>query len=436
MKNKILKESESLELQNGAIDHTLTEKFSKNIPDWVIQHIDKRYNPIKDKLSRNIDLNNAEWEPIDKNNITTKDISNDDPDKIRIFRLDFAHDNKFIYTYIPGYEDGSYVYLPRDGKYHYISKMAKKDIVNAIIDGGVLTCDSQSLSKKRQDRADAKKGSINRGIGQFQRYDYAKNQDGTSDFSTKIYNNKWYNSRGQDKSGYEQVDYLKTLARKLTKMDKDNYKIIMNKMKTSIDEAKDLFIQLLKTSPEKLAYGTTNRDRWDSSWMRVAYDTNSTLKDLIKEYEDIDKTIKRSEEKGNIEDTISYLNDGYYNLGEIRKNLGTLSTNLKSMIDELSRVDESFRNKMDENLNTDIDTKAKEVVNPVYADAIKGIKRADKAREEYRKLPKAEVREEKPKVKGTPEMKKMYLSESLFDDFDDDDYYDESLKRDPETWKD
>lgn len=219
-------------------------------------------------------------------------------------------------------------------------------------------------------------------------------------------------------------------------MDKDNYKIIMNKMKTSIDEAKDLFIQLLKTSPEKLAYGTTNRDRWDSSWMRVAYDTNSTLKDLIKEYEDIDKTIKRSEEKGNIEDTISYLNDGYYNLGEIRKNLGTLSTNLKSMIDELSRVDESFRNKMDENLNTDIDTKAKEVVNPVYADAIKGIKRADKAREEYRKLPKAEVREEKPKVKGTPEMKKMYLSESLFDDFDDDDYYDESLKRDPETWKD
>ena len=429
MKNKILKESENLQ-------SPLAEKFSRNIPDWVIQHIDKRYSPIKDKLSRTIDLNTAEWEPIDKNNITTKDISNDDPDKIRIFRLDFAHDNKFIYTYIPGYEDGSYVYLPRDGKYHYISKMAKKDIVNAIIDGGVLTCDSQSLSKKRQDRADAKKGSINRGIGQFQRYDYAKNQDGTSDFSTKIYNNKWYNSRGQDKSGYEQVDYLKTLARKLTKMDKDNYKIIMNKMKTSIDEAKDLFIQLLKTSPEKLAYGTTNRDRWDSSWMRVAYDTNSTLKDLIKEYEDIDKTIKRSEEKGNIEDTISYLNDGYYNLGEIRKNLGTLSTNLKSMIDELSRVDESFRNKMDENLNTDIDTKAKEVVNPVYADAIKGIKRADKAREEYRKLPKAEVREEKPKVKGTPEMKKMYLSESLFDDFDDDDYYDESLKRDPETWKD
>lgn len=411
MKNKILKESENLQ-------SPLAEKFSRNIPDWVIQHIDKRYSPIKDKLSRTIDLNTAEWEPIDKNNITTKDISNDDPDKIRIFRLDFAHDNKFIYTYIPGYEDGSYVYLPRDGKYHYISKMAKKDIVNAIIDGGVLTCDSQALSKKRQDRADAKKGSINRGIGQFQRYDYAKNQDGTSDFSTKIYNNKWYNSRGQDKSGYEQVDYLKTLARKLTKMDKDNYKIIMNKMKTSIDEAKDLFIQLLKTSPEKLAYGTTNRDRWDSSWMRVAYDTNSTLKDLIKEYEDIDKTIKRSEEKGNIEDTISYLNDGYYNLGEIRKNLGNLSMNLKSMIDELSRVDESFRNKMDENLNTDIDTKAKEVVNPVYADAIKGIKRADKAREEYRKLPKAEVREENPKVKGNSDMKKMYLSESLFEDTD------------------
>lgn len=77
---------------------------------------------------------------------------------------------------------------------------------------------------------------------------------------------------------------------------------------------------------------------------------------------------------------------------------------------------------------SEVEDKAREAQNPVYADAIRGIKRADKAREEYRKLPKAEVREEKPKFKGTPEMKKMYLSESLFDDFDDDDYYDESLK--------
>lgn len=79
---------------------------------------------------------------------------------------------------------------------------------------------------------------------------------------------------------------------------------------------------------------------------------------------------------------------------------------------------------------SEVEDKAREAQNPVYADAIRGIKRADKAREEYRKLPKAEVREEKPKFKGTPEMKKMYLSESLFDDFDDDDYYDESLKED------
>lgn len=66
----------------------------------------------------------------------------------------------------------------------------------------------------------------------------------------------------------------------------------------------------------------------------------------------------------------------------------------------------------------DVEDKAKEVYGPVYADAIRGIKRADKAREEYRKLPKAEVREEKPKFKGTQNMKKMYLSESLFEDSD------------------
>ena len=76
-------------------------------------------------------------------------------------------------------------------------------------------------------------------------------------------------------------------------------------------------------------------------------------------------------------------------------------------------------NTKNESLNTDIDTKAVEVANPVYADAIRGIKRADKAREEYRKLPKAEKREENPKVKGNSHMKKMYLSESLFEDYDE-----------------
>lgn len=65
---------------------------------------------------------------------------------------------------------------------------------------------------------------------------------------------------------------------------------------------------------------------------------------------------------------------------------------------------------------SEVEDKAREAQNPVYADAIRGIKRADKAREEYRKLPKAEVREEKPKFKGTQNMKKMYLSESLFED--------------------
>ena len=64
---------------------------------------------------------------------------------------------------------------------------------------------------------------------------------------------------------------------------------------------------------------------------------------------------------------------------------------------------------------SDVEDKAREVQNPVYADAIRGIKRADKAREEYRKLPKAEVREEKPKFKGTQNMKKMHLDESLFE---------------------
>lgn len=66
-----------------------------------------------------------------------------------------------------------------------------------------------------------------------------------------------------------------------------------------------------------------------------------------------------------------------------------------------------------ENLNTELDNKAREVVNPVYADAIKGIKRADKMRDEARKLQPA-PKTTTPKPVKSDDLKKMHLSENLF----------------------
>ena len=56
---------------------------------------------------------------------------------------------------------------------------------------------------------------------------------------------------------------------------------------------------------------------------------------------------------------------------------------------------------------------------PAYADAVRDLEETEKAKEEYRKLPKADKVEEKPKrPKMVPGAKKMKLDESLFEEID------------------
>ena len=71
-----------------------------------------------------------------------------------------------------------------------------------------------------------------------------------------------------------------------------------------------------------------------------------------------------------------------------------------------------------DNLNLDIETKARETVNPVYADAIRQLRVNDEKREAARKLP-ATPKTEEPKPIKNELLKKMHLSESLFDNEED-----------------
>ena len=68
-----------------------------------------------------------------------------------------------------------------------------------------------------------------------------------------------------------------------------------------------------------------------------------------------------------------------------------------------------------DNLNLDIETKARETVNPVYADAIRQLRVNDEKREADRKLP-ATPKTEEPKPIKNELLKKMHLSESFFFD--------------------
>lgn len=69
---------------------------------------------------------------------------------------------------------------------------------------------------------------------------------------------------------------------------------------------------------------------------------------------------------------------------------------------------------------SEVEDKAREAQNPVYADAIRGIKRANKLKDEFTKMGEVPKREENPRLPQTVKgAKKLYLSESLFEDYDE-----------------
>ena len=73
----------------------------------------------------------------------------------------------------------------------------------------------------------------------------------------------------------------------------------------------------------------------------------------------------------------------------------------------------------------DVTDKDQGEVTPVYADAIRQMKKTDKMRQEARKLPEA-PKTETPEVVKTEPLRKMHLSESLFeyyDEYQEDEYY-------------
>ena len=85
---------------------------------------------------------------------------------------------------------------------------------------------------------------------------------------------------------------------------------------------------------------------------------------------------------------------------------------LENKLNEELRIEEDmnfeFIGKQPEAQTADVEVKDIGAVNPVYADAVRQMRKADEKRAEYTELPKAEEREEAPKFKGSQEQKKMH----------------------------
>lgn len=238
--------------------------------------------------------------------------------------------------------------------------MAKKDLLSLIVDAGIITSDKEAFQKLRKDRADAKKGSIERGEGQYQGYDYGTDENGLADYNKRVPNGKWYTTRNQDKSGYEQVNYIRQLAKKLVTMDESNYKFMMDKMNKSVEAAKELYRDILRNvNLTSKAFGEYKADFWNPNLMRYLSDIMGNLNDIIREYDSIDRSIKKAEERGDLADTLDYLNSGYHNLTSVRQNLSELTGKMQKVIEFLDKaeentnVEESLTEKKNKSIDSD-----------------------------------------------------------------------------------
>lgn len=108
---------------------------------------------------------------------------------------------------------------------------------------------------------------------------------------------------------------------------------------------------------------------------------------------------------------------------------------IENKLNEELRIEEDmnfeFIGKKPEAQVVDVEAKDVGAGSPVYADAVRQMRKADEKRAEYTELPKAEEREEAPKFKGSEAQKKMHLSEALFEDAgenEEDDEEDISVK--------
>lgn len=182
----------------------LLEKFSEQIPDWILDTFKRKgsgANLVRD-LSKRLDIEHAvftsvnHWDKLmDKirkgNVIPVYNVYTDDKRKA------------FKTIYIPGVSEP---FIDMNGKYRDASKISKDKLFSMVDQFGYFDLDDprNNPKQKRADRAEARSGMVTRGEGQhIQYHDWERDEDGYYDRNRPIRSSAtWEVSRGQDKSGY------------------------------------------------------------------------------------------------------------------------------------------------------------------------------------------------------------------------------------------
>lgn len=264
----------------------LTEDFSSSLPQWLVRVLKQRSVYVK-LLNRGWDLAHLKFVVIPESEVPASGfhpIFKDDTKQL-VYLL---RDEKHNIVYMPGLvgEDEPIFIdksdLTKDTRVKYLSK---KQLLEYTVLLGYIELDDpeNKMTDIRTTRSERKKGSIDRGKGQYKkevaRYNTLDN--GSKDYDNPIQDYEWIMSRGQDKSGYS----LNPTKYKdmLDAADLHTYSRQFERYTAKLEKLRSMIIDYIQTM--SVTQGV-------SSWGDNIGDVVRKFEDAIYEYQELSKEIE------------------------------------------------------------------------------------------------------------------------------------------------
>lgn len=266
------------------------EGFSSSFPSWLVKALERGEYYRKSGSDRNRKANiawdTAEYIPA-KLPTSARAREYKDPNRLQVFLLDDGTSRTSNQVYIPELGIIPSVWNNRTRNYVNANRLNFNDLANMTVEYGYIDKSKDNTLDKRRDRANAKKGSIEREPNMGQKW---------SDYSQK-----WLTSRGYDKSGYplNPDKYINMLA----KMDVNDTEKASKRVEmyyNQIEDVRNKIIKELSKSSKDLANskgkGSFSSNRMEDLSNAIGYLSRAMYdyKNLLKSIEDLNKNKGKS----------------------------------------------------------------------------------------------------------------------------------------------
>lgn len=272
------------------------EAFSDSIPSWLRKVLEKGQYYKQNGSDRNRNARIA-WDTATyvKANLPSSARSADykDPNRLQVFRIKTT--SRTLDVYIPNLLDPTVydtAFDPNNQMYHSVkaSQLSYKNLASITVEYGYIDISKDGTADKRKERADAKKGSIERDPKMAQKW--------------SEYSQKWLTNRGYDKSGYplNPDKYINMLA-KIDVNDTTRAARRVEMYYGQIEEVRNKIIKELSASSKDLANaegkGSFSRSKMGDLSDATGYLSRAmdSYKSLLKSIEDLNKSKGDSKEE-------------------------------------------------------------------------------------------------------------------------------------------